>query len=40
MADRDDTQKATNEQPAGDTPAVKAATLPVVELPSISPANS
>lgn len=40
MADRDDTQKATNEQPAGDTPAVKAATLPVVESPSISPAKA
>lgn len=40
MADRDDTQKATNEQPAGDTPAVKAATLPSVESPSISPAKA
>ncbi len=40
MADRDDTQKATNEQPADDTPAVKAEALPSVESPSISPAKA
>lgn len=40
MADRDDTQKATNEQPAGDPPAVKAEALPSVESPSISPAKA
>ena len=43
MADREDTQKATNEQPAGDTPAAKPETaseaLPSVESPSISPAK-
>ena len=40
MADRDDIQKASNQPPAGDTPAVKAATLPSVESPSISPAKA
>ena len=44
MADRDDTQKASNEQPAGDTPAAKPETtaeaLPSVESPSISPAKA
>jgi hypothetical protein len=40
MADRDDTQKATNEQAAGETPAVKAEALPSVESPSISPAKT
>lgn len=44
MADRDDAQKATNEQPAGDAPAVKPETtaeaLPSVESPSISPAKA
>jgi len=38
MADREDTQKSTSEQPA-DTPAVKAEALPSVESPSISPAK-
>lgn len=38
MADREDTQKSTSEQPA-DTPAVKADALPSVESPSISPAK-
>jgi hypothetical protein len=40
MADRDDTQKATNEQSADETPAVKAEALPSVESPSISPAKA
>jgi len=40
MADRDDTHKATNEQSAGDTPAVKAEALPSVDSPSISPAKA
>ena len=40
MADRDDTQKATNEQPAGETPGAKAEALPSVESPSISPAKA
>lgn len=38
MADREDTQKSTSEQPA-DTPAVKAEALPSVESASISPAK-
>lgn len=37
MADRDDTQKATSEQP--ETTAAKAEALPSVESPSISPAK-
>jgi hypothetical protein len=44
MAERDETQKATSEQPAGDTPAAKPETkaeaLPSVESPSISPAKA
>lgn len=38
MADREDTQKSTGEQPA-EAPAATAAALPQVESPSISPAK-
>ena len=38
MADHEDTQKSSSEQPA-ETPAVKAEALPSVESPSISPAK-
>jgi len=44
MADRDDAEKATSDQPAGGPPAAKseapAAALPRVEAPSISPAKA
>jgi len=40
MADRDDTQKSTGEQPAAGTPAAKADALPSIESPSISPADA
>jgi hypothetical protein len=39
MADRDDIDKATNEQPTGSAPAAASAALPEVESPSISPAK-
>lgn len=40
MADRDDTEKATSEQPAGAPPVAKTEPLPAVESPSISPAKA
>ena len=40
MADRDDIDKATSEQPTGSAPAAASAALPAVESPSISPAKA
>jgi gas vesicle protein len=40
MADRDDSPKASSEQPAGHAPATKSEALPIVDSPSISPAKA
>jgi len=40
MADRDDIDKATSQQPTGTAPEAASAALPAVESPSISPAKA